>query len=77
MYLKMSLLLFLHKIIHVRHPSYIFSMFHFSSSQRSRDLRLKFPHTKMSQPIMYGDNIFLRNSEMVFEWLQHQQFAAT
>jgi hypothetical protein len=27
--------------------------------------------------IMYGDNIFLRNSGMVFEWVQHQEFAAT
>ena len=37
-YLKMRLLLFLHKIIHIRHPSYIFSMIHFSSSQRTRGL---------------------------------------
>jgi len=37
-YLKMRLLLFLHKVIHVRHPSYIFSMIHFSSSQRTRGL---------------------------------------
>jgi hypothetical protein len=27
--------------------------------------------------IMYGDNIFSRNSDMVFERLQHQEFAAT
>jgi hypothetical protein len=27
--------------------------------------------------IMYGDNIFLRNSDLVFEWLQHHEFAAT
>jgi hypothetical protein len=27
--------------------------------------------------IMYGENNFLRNSDMVFEWLQHQEFAAT
>jgi hypothetical protein len=26
---------------------------------------------------MYGDNIFLRNSDMVYEWLQHHEFAAT
>jgi hypothetical protein len=28
--------------------------------------------------ILYEDNIFfLRNSDMVFEWLQHHEFAAT
>jgi hypothetical protein len=37
-YLKIRLLSFLFKALHIRHPSYIFSMFHFSSSQRTRGL---------------------------------------
>jgi hypothetical protein len=31
-YLKIRLLSFLYKILHIHHPSYICSMFHFSSS---------------------------------------------
>jgi hypothetical protein len=37
-YLRIRLLSFLYKILHIRHPNYIFSMFQFSSSQRSRGL---------------------------------------
>jgi hypothetical protein len=38
-YLKIRLLSFVFKILHVRHPSYIFSLFHFSTSQRTRGLQ--------------------------------------
>jgi hypothetical protein len=33
-----QLLTFVYKILHVRHPSYIFSLFHFASSARTRNL---------------------------------------
>jgi hypothetical protein len=37
-YLKLRLLSFVFKILHILHPCYVFTMFHFSSSQRTRVL---------------------------------------
>jgi hypothetical protein len=35
---RAQLLAFVYKTLHVRHPSYIFSLFHFASSARTRNL---------------------------------------
>jgi hypothetical protein len=35
---RIQLLSFLYKILHVRHPSYLFSLFHFASSARTMNL---------------------------------------
>jgi hypothetical protein len=35
---RIQLLSFLYKILHVRHPSYLFSLFHIASSARTRNL---------------------------------------
>jgi hypothetical protein len=40
---RIQLLSFLYKVLQVRHPSYLFSLFHFASSARTRNLTLP-PH---------------------------------
>jgi hypothetical protein len=44
---SIQLLLFLYKILYVRHPSYLFSLFHFASSARTRNLTVP-PHRTLA-----------------------------
>jgi hypothetical protein len=37
-YARIQLLSFLYKVLHDRHPCYLFSLFHFASSARTRNL---------------------------------------
>jgi hypothetical protein len=44
---RIQLLSFLYKILHVRHPSYLFSLFHFALSARTRNLTVP-PHRTLA-----------------------------
>jgi hypothetical protein len=44
---RIQLLSFLYKILHFRHPSYLFSLFHFASSVRTRNLTVP-PHRTLA-----------------------------
>jgi hypothetical protein len=48
---RIQLLSFLYKILHVRHHSYLFSLFHFASSARTRNLTVH-RTLAMSQSLM-------------------------
>jgi hypothetical protein len=44
---RIQLLSFLYTILHIRHPSYLFSLFHFASSARTRNLTVP-PHRTLA-----------------------------
>jgi hypothetical protein len=44
---RIPLLYFLYKILHVRHPSYLFSLFHFASTARTRNWNVP-PHRTLA-----------------------------
>jgi hypothetical protein len=45
---RIQLLSFLYKILHVRHPSYLFSLFHFASSANCRSRNLTVPPYRLA-----------------------------
>jgi hypothetical protein len=46
-HLRIHLLTFLHKILHIRHPCYLFTLFHFASFARTRNLIVT-PHWSLA-----------------------------
>jgi hypothetical protein len=46
-HLKIHLLTFLFKVLHIRHPCYLFTLFHFASSARTRNLIVT-PHRSLA-----------------------------
>jgi hypothetical protein len=46
-HLRIQLITFLFKVLHVRHPCYLFTLFHFASSARTRNLMVT-PHRSLA-----------------------------